>query len=250
LAFTLIELLVVIAIIGILAALLLPVLSAAKADGQQTACANNLKQFGVCWQMYAGDNDSKLIVNVPVLSNAPAILTTNTWAMGNMKIQAQATNTQYLKQGTLFPYTSETALYHCPADLSQTNGAPRVRSYSMNGWVGGSYMNSLQGETSFQTFSKESSMAAQGTSQLWVFMDEHEITIDDSWFLVTMNDSAPFASFPATRHRHGYNLDFADGHVEHYVLRDPNTQSPTVPVSSQNTDWLRLKQVTTLPWGQ
>jgi prepilin-type processing-associated H-X9-DG protein len=222
-------------------------LSAAKAEGQQTACANNLKQFGVCWQMYASDNDSKLTVNLPSTNLIP---TSNTWAVGNMKIPAQATNTQLLKLGILYPYTSETALYHCPVDLSQANGLPRVRSYSMNGWVGSSYMNSLPGETGFQTFLKESAMAAQGTSKLWLFMDEHEITIDDSWFLVTMDDSAPFASFPATRHRHGYNLNFADGHVEHYALHDPGTQSPTVQISPQNSDWIRLKQVTTLPWGQ
>jgi prepilin-type N-terminal cleavage/methylation domain-containing protein len=54
-AFTLLELLVLIAIIGILAALLLPAISAAKAKARQTVCLNNLHQINVGIHMYLDD---------------------------------------------------------------------------------------------------------------------------------------------------------------------------------------------------
>ena len=118
----------------------------------------------------------------------------------------------------------------------------------MNGWIGSRHMQDDSPQTSFRTFLRDSELAAAGPANLWLILDEHEASIDDAWFLVTMDDSRPFASFPANRHSRGYALNFADGHVELYKLFDPQSQrlgTDEVRISPRNSDWLRMKQVTT-----
>jgi len=246
-AFTLIELLVVIAIIAILAALLLPALSTAKGKSKRVGCVNNLHQVSLASQMYAADNDGKLAENLP--EGAAGYQQSNVWVKGNMKISTEATNIVLLQQGKLFPYANNPGSYHCPGDLSVVNGVPRVRSYSMNSWMGSRYMETPPKIPSFRTFVRENELSLVGAAKIWVIADENEETIDDGFFLVTMDDSRPFASFPALRHEKAFPVNFADGHVEVFKLRDPSTLSPLAQITPYNTDWVRFKQLTTVQWA-
>jgi prepilin-type N-terminal cleavage/methylation domain-containing protein len=254
--FTLIELLLVVAISTILAALMLPALSGAKAKAQSMSCLNNLKQLAVAMQAYMADNRGLLVVNNRGDISNPAA--TNSWVLGNMRNERDSTNTMLLRWGKLFPYASQMGVFHCPADKSMAGAGLaadydgrefRVRSYAMNSWVGSRYMEEFPQRTGYRTFVKDSELGVAGAATVWGIADEHESSIDDGCLLVPMDDSQPFANFPATRHERGFGVNYLDGHAEIQKLRDPATVWTSVQgkrLSSANVDWIRFKLMTTI----
>jgi prepilin-type N-terminal cleavage/methylation domain-containing protein len=253
--FTLTELLVVIVTVAILALLLLPALASTKPNSQAFQCLENLRQLTLGWQMYAEDNNGKLAPNgqqsmVVTTPTDPRILPGGIWVQwcpGNMNaFSIYATN--FIQAGVIYPYVNALNVYKCPADQSflkfGLNIYPKVRSYSMN-----CYMAPISPWTSVGTrnFYKDTDFTQPGPSMTYVFIDENEKSINDTFFVCDPTQGNWWQDVPATRHGNAGSLSFADEHSEmrrwtdKYVLNPPIANGFASDPSCGDNAWLKQR---------
>jgi prepilin-type N-terminal cleavage/methylation domain-containing protein/prepilin-type processing-associated H-X9-DG protein len=237
--FTLIELLVVIAIIAILAGMLLPALSRAKAKGQQTYCLNNLRQIGLGMTMYLQEHSKfpgHFLVGAGEIVYPPRLLP---YLSSNLTVW----NCPNEKQR--FYYTNNPA-NNLPKRITPSTGF----CYGYNDWGGvpeftmpyqGLGADIVPGGTSpWQREPSESHVKAP--SDMIALADSNSNATWDT----AIDPDDPGPEWPSNRHGGGANFMFVDGHAE-YIKQSVAVERSARSRKRWNADNLPYLERTTLP---
>ena len=224
LGFTLIELLVVIAIIAILAAILFPVFSRAKAAAKKSVCLSNMRQIGLALQMYLSDNDDRLPDRRDLKSSLPGgYRPWTTWPPSDPRSGWAVI--------VLEPYTKNDDIWLCPSARGVFRGAVQVEQETGKGAMSNYWMwrfdrpdfpiplDNLWGKT------PESAVAdLQRANNKFIGVPEGVADVEimvDAYFPNTVPTNPPEYDGKAV-HFGGRNRMFLDTHAQ--FLRDARTE--------------------------
>ena len=222
-AFTLIELLVVIAIAAILAAILFPVFSHVRENARRTVCVSNLKQLGLAWQMYAGDNDERA---------CPSYQTGAPDDAGYFPQPAPGVWTT----GFLGVYTKDGTIHGCPDNPYKATSSSRpYNGYGYNAtYIGGDQIAQPAGMLVYPACALSQIAAPSDTA---VFSDAGHDAQHSNNFLRAPSEAATYRNSGNTDFRHTLTASvcYADGHV-----KSVHSTAPAVVAGQANPEWGEL----------
>jgi len=197
--FTLIELLTVIAIIGILAAILIPVVGKARESTRAAVCVSNLRQVSLALLVYADENDGRLPTSGGLDEGEQANTDWILWRRPDSE----------LRHSAIVPYmggTFDPDVYRCPSDENINHGNPTYRfSYSLNRALG-----EASESPRFANYAQLNGRVHNVPNPSLIILMVEEAAPNDSsaWLIASAEDRL------TERHANRGHVSFVDGHVE------------------------------------
>jgi prepilin-type processing-associated H-X9-DG protein len=252
-AFNLAELAVLIGCVGILALLVVPAMAVGKIQSASIGCLYNLRHLQTGAAMYTAENNDYLVPNAPLGSP-----TNRAWCPcinGENWVNAfENTNVTRYETTLLWPYLGNNLnVFRCPGDTVPSANGFRLRSYSMNNFMGAVYAGPgiAAYNPGYLLYSKASDIIHPTPANAWVFADESPVTINDGFLQISAH-SAGFPDIPACYLENGCGFSFADGHAEIHrwetttllipVRQGFNEVYPPVVGGANNPDWIWMSQ--------
>jgi prepilin-type N-terminal cleavage/methylation domain-containing protein/prepilin-type processing-associated H-X9-DG protein len=208
-AFTLVELLVVIGIIAVLIGILMPALSAARAQANQLKCSTNLRNIGHVMQQYASDYKG-LIPRDYTHGNVRHIFWAEAYAKYLNRPMPPGPQGNAARDGVIAPYLAMIATYQCPVFPRET----QPLDYVTNGWDKYSLTGQTQGMFRVTKLprSSETIFATEANAN----RPTREFDLHDVWHPnhLPRGPASERRVLDDQRHRGRINCVYLDGHVE------------------------------------
>ena len=239
-AFTFAELLVLLAVVAALAATLLPAMAKSRPNVQAFQCLNNHRKLCGAWRMYADDSHDRIVYASDDGTGSSNPLNEYAWTLSYLDFSSNSKNWDTnvdIVQRPLWPYTGKDAsIYRCPSDKSFVvvgqESKPRVRSMSLNFYLGGYAGSDLGVASTYRLFLKTTDLTAPGPPKTFVMLDRRQDDIIGGAFTTDMtgyptnSSQYRFSGLPGLYHNLGCTFSFADGRAEIKCWRDPRTTPP------------------------